>query len=234
METIEVDEIPVNEEPAQVTDQIFVQEERTRVLEPEMHDSEPKQQEPARSVFDITKISFELQQGYRIYTELLSDSNRNVTWPFLEPVDADSLGLWDYYDRIKQPMCFSTSKYHRFYDIFSAFSPLLSQDKAIFRSGWLVDLPRKTHGQNIVKFRHICKAIFHVYLYDIPILCRSIFVSPLCFLLREHLLNANKGENVMTDVFEVESLRVHEHHAVQWSFIEKETFFLSIIVTQQI
>lgn len=111
METIEVDEIPADSEPAQVSDQIFFQEvEGTRVLEPEMHLSQPKQPETARSGFDVANLSMELQQGYRIYSELLADSNRNITWPFIEPVDADSLGLWDYYDRIKQPMCFSTSE----------------------------------------------------------------------------------------------------------------------------
>ncbi|KAK3702967.1 hypothetical protein QZH41_012407, partial [Actinostola sp. cb2023] len=73
-----------------------------------MQESQQTQQQPVRSEFDVTKLNYDLQQGYRVYTELLGDSIRNVTWPFLDPVDADSLGLWDYYDRIKQPMCFST------------------------------------------------------------------------------------------------------------------------------
>lgn len=110
---MEIGEIPAVENvPAEVNDQIFDQEvKETRVLEqPEMDQSEPKQLQLDQPTFDIANLSFELQQGYRVYSELLSDSNRNVTWPFLDPVDADSLGLWDYYDRIKQPMCFSTSK----------------------------------------------------------------------------------------------------------------------------
>ena len=78
------------------------------------HDVQPemaKAPEAVQSqVFDLTKLSYELQQGYRVYIELLSDSNRNVTWPFLEPVDAEAQGLWDYHERVKQPMSFSKSK----------------------------------------------------------------------------------------------------------------------------
>jgi hypothetical protein len=111
METVVMDEIPASEEPVQITGQILLRDEPTRVLEPEIQENHVLHQEPVVTQFDITKLSYELQQGYRIYVELLSDSNRNVTWPFLEPVDADSLGLLDYYERIKEPMCFATSEY---------------------------------------------------------------------------------------------------------------------------
>lgn len=110
METEIRDEIPANEEPVQVTDPTLLQHESTRVLEPEIQEGRRPEEQPVVPQFDLTKLSYELQQGYRIYVELLADSNRNVTWPFLDPVDAESLGLWDYYDRIKEPMCFATSE----------------------------------------------------------------------------------------------------------------------------
>ena len=60
--------------------------------------------------FDLSELSYELKQAYRVFVELLSDSNRNVTWPFLDPVDAKAQGLWDYHERIKEPMSFAKSK----------------------------------------------------------------------------------------------------------------------------
>lgn len=63
--------------------------------------------------FEVAELSYELKQAYRVYVELLSDSNRNVTWPFLEPVDAKAQGLWDYHERIKEPMSFAKSKCKR-------------------------------------------------------------------------------------------------------------------------
>ena len=110
METDFKDDIPASEEPVQATDQTLSQDEPTRVLEPEIQEDRRPEEQPVISLFDLTKLSYELQQGYRIYVELLAESNRNVTWPFLDPVDAESLGLWDYYDRIKEPMCFATSE----------------------------------------------------------------------------------------------------------------------------
>ena len=62
------------------------------------------------STLDINKLSYELQQGYRVYIELLSDSYKNVTWPFYDPVDAEALGLWDYHEKIKDPMSFFQSE----------------------------------------------------------------------------------------------------------------------------
>ncbi|XP_031557162.1 mucin-5AC-like [Actinia tenebrosa] len=110
------DEIPAIEELVQVTDQTLLQEETTRVFEPEIQENHIPKEQAVVPLFDLTKLSYELQQGYRIYVELLADSNRNVTWPFMEPVDAESLGLWDYYERIKEPMCFATigSKFNEY------------------------------------------------------------------------------------------------------------------------
>ena len=77
----------------------------TRVQPPEIEES------PVEEVntLDVSKLSYELQQGYRVFVEMLADSYKNVTWPFVEPVDAESLGLWDYHERIKEPMSFQQS-----------------------------------------------------------------------------------------------------------------------------
>ena len=78
-------------------------------------ESEPQVDEPEAvvQVVDPTKLNYEVQQGYRIFRELLSDPYRTITYPFLEPVDAEAMGLWDYHERIKEPMCFTTSEYIR-------------------------------------------------------------------------------------------------------------------------
>ncbi|XP_046858978.1 uncharacterized protein LOC124452466 isoform X2 [Xenia sp. Carnegie-2017] len=55
---------------------------------------------------DITLFDYEVQQGYRIFRELLSDQYKSVTYPFLEPVDVEGLNLYDYHTRIEKPMSF--------------------------------------------------------------------------------------------------------------------------------
>ncbi|XP_022086943.1 uncharacterized protein LOC110977272 isoform X2 [Acanthaster planci] len=47
-------------------------------------------------------LSDELMQGYRILTEIFGDKCKSFVWPFLEPVDTET--LWDYEIRIKHPM----------------------------------------------------------------------------------------------------------------------------------
>ena len=81
-------------------------------LQPE---TEPEVDEPEADVqvVDPSKLSYEVQQGYRIFREMLSDPYRTITYPFLEPVDAEGMGLWDYHERIKEPMCFTTSEYRK-------------------------------------------------------------------------------------------------------------------------
>ena len=59
---------------------------------------------------DITLFSYEVQQGYRVFRELLSDQYKSITYPFIQPVDVDGLNLWDYHARIEAPMSFSQSK----------------------------------------------------------------------------------------------------------------------------
>jgi hypothetical protein len=64
-------------------------------------------QEPL--VPDLTLFSPEVQHGYRILRELLSDSYKSITYPFIQPVDVDGLNLWDYHARIETPMSFNQS-----------------------------------------------------------------------------------------------------------------------------
>lgn len=56
-------------------------------------------------------LSDELFHGWKLVTDLLSNQFTSITWPFREPVDTDKLGLWDYYDKIKHPMCLIWSKF---------------------------------------------------------------------------------------------------------------------------
>lgn len=79
-----------------------VEVSETRVQMPEME----KSPIPQVNVLDLTKLNPEVQQGYRVFIEMSADSYKNVTWPFLEPVDAKALGLWDYHERVKEPMSF--------------------------------------------------------------------------------------------------------------------------------
>ena len=57
-----------------------------------------------------TPLNDELQHGYRILCELMSDSNKAVNWPFLNAVDDSLPELEDYYERIPRPMWMKKSK----------------------------------------------------------------------------------------------------------------------------
>lgn len=111
METssMETEEIVVENQVAESaeTDEVVpVEVSETRAKPPEIEKS-PVQQV---NILDLSKLSSEVQQGYRVFMEMSADSYKNVTWPFLEPVDAEALGLWDYHERIKEPMSFYQSK----------------------------------------------------------------------------------------------------------------------------
>ena len=54
--------------------------------------------------------SQELHQGFRILNEILSDSNKHLNWPFIEPVDSTQDGCQDYYELIETPMWLSKSE----------------------------------------------------------------------------------------------------------------------------
>lgn len=105
---METDEVVVENpiaEPVKTDEVAPVEVSETRAELPEMEKT-PVQQV---NILDLTKLSPEVQQGYRVFIEMSADSYKNVTWPFMEPVDAEALGLWDYNERIKEPMSFHQS-----------------------------------------------------------------------------------------------------------------------------
>ena len=55
-------------------------------------------------------LSYELEQGNRILKEIMSEANKSVNWAFMEAVDTEKMGLYDYYDRIKKPMWLKKSE----------------------------------------------------------------------------------------------------------------------------
>ena len=58
----------------------------------------------------LDDLPYELDHGYRILRDLMGEKCKSFNWPFLDPVDVEALGLWDYHDRIKQPMWLRKSK----------------------------------------------------------------------------------------------------------------------------
>jgi hypothetical protein len=58
---------------------------------------------------DKEPLNSELRNGLRILKEIMSDINKSVNWPFMEPVDAKDAP--EYYDRIESPMWLRKSKY---------------------------------------------------------------------------------------------------------------------------
>ena len=55
-------------------------------------------------------MSVQLKYCQHFLKELLTKKHEAYAWPFYKPVDADELGLYDYYDIIKQPMDLTTVK----------------------------------------------------------------------------------------------------------------------------
>ena len=106
---MEKDEVMVENpvvESEKLSEIVPVEVSETRVQMPEIE----KSPIPRVNVLDLTKLNPEVQQGYRVFIEMSADSYKNVTWPFLEPVDTKALGLWDYHERIKEPMSFKQSQ----------------------------------------------------------------------------------------------------------------------------
>jgi len=57
-----------------------------------------------------SKMSVQLKYCHNFLKELFTKKHESYAWPFYKPVDADELGLYDYYDIIKQPMDLTTVK----------------------------------------------------------------------------------------------------------------------------
>ncbi|RDD39160.1 Uncharacterized protein KIAA2026 [Trichoplax sp. H2] len=101
----------------QENSQPLVSNEKSKQSTTEIEET-PIEQSTTQSISDddiVNTLSAELFQGWKLVNDLLSNQFASMTWPFREPVDTEKLGLWDYYDRIKQPMCLVWIK-KKFYD----------------------------------------------------------------------------------------------------------------------
>jgi len=56
------------------------------------------------------RLSYELQQGYRILRELTTDSNKSFVSPFVNPLDPSSPDYAEYHRRVRHPVWLSQSK----------------------------------------------------------------------------------------------------------------------------
>merc|ERR1712241_1495875 len=56
------------------------------------------------------KMTEQMKYCSAILKELLTKKHQSYAWPFLKPVDAEGLGLHDYYNIIKKPMDLATVK----------------------------------------------------------------------------------------------------------------------------
>ncbi|XP_014675147.1 PREDICTED: uncharacterized protein KIAA2026-like [Priapulus caudatus] len=80
-----------------------IQADVTAVVKRLVRSVEAKQQHDADEVVRL-KLSEELQQGYRILKEFMSDVNKSVNRLFMDEVDVEELQLWDYHERVKDPI----------------------------------------------------------------------------------------------------------------------------------
>lgn len=78
----------------------------------------PQNQEP---IEELPPLSYELQQGRRILKEIMSESQKSVNWPFMDPVDVEKDGLWDYNERIQHPMWLKKSEFQCIHCILCSF-----------------------------------------------------------------------------------------------------------------
>lgn len=105
--------VSVNEEPARNHAKAVKTEQGENILK-DVWKNQSAEVVYEPHVPDVTRFTYDVQHGYRIFRELLADQYKSVTRPFLEPVDAEGLGLWDYYSRIETPMSFRQSKYYNY------------------------------------------------------------------------------------------------------------------------
>nr|XP_006812329.1 PREDICTED: uncharacterized protein KIAA2026-like [Saccoglossus kowalevskii] len=61
----------------------------------------PEKQSTAKA--QKLELSPELRHGYRILMGVMSCS-KSIVWSFLDPVDVEKYNLWDYHERVKEPM----------------------------------------------------------------------------------------------------------------------------------
>ncbi|XP_029473541.1 bromodomain testis-specific protein isoform X2 [Rhinatrema bivittatum] len=79
--------------------------QQVKLPQRDLPDSQQQQQVDKRA-----KLTEQLKQCNNILKELFSRKHAAYAWAFYKPVDAESLGLCDYHDIIKQPMDLGTIK----------------------------------------------------------------------------------------------------------------------------
>ena len=58
----------------------------------------------------VGEREYELMLMRKLVREIISDHYKSANWPFLDPVDVEALKLWDYPERVKNPMWLKKSK----------------------------------------------------------------------------------------------------------------------------
>ncbi len=106
---IDIESVPEgeeNEEDIRVEDK---RGEENGVAEPD-NGKEGEEGSESEDEKEEDQMDVGLQQGLRILKEIMSEANKSVNWPFMNAVDAEKLGLYDYYDKVKKPMWLKRSK----------------------------------------------------------------------------------------------------------------------------
>ena len=75
---------------------------KQQVEQKETHDTEMEREEKDEK---HGQKNIELQTGYKILKDLMADSNKNVNWPFMDPIEVSAPNLVDdYHEKIEKPV----------------------------------------------------------------------------------------------------------------------------------
>ena len=95
------------DEVGQNVDNLSKQQVQVEQVERQMEEMEREEKE------DHGQRSVELQTGFRILKDLMADSNKNVNWPFMDPIEVSAPDLVDdYYEKIERPIWLKLSKFY--------------------------------------------------------------------------------------------------------------------------
>lgn len=94
-----------------------------------------------------------------IVKELKKPKYQSISWPFLNPVDADAWGATDYYEIIKHPMDMSTYEKKLRHGEYDDEEELAQDIRLMFRNCYAYNPP----GHDINKFGHQLEQVFEKY-----------------------------------------------------------------------
>ena len=69
----------------------------------------------------VGEREYELMLMRKLVREMMSDLYKSANWPFLDPVDVEALKLWDYPERVKNPIWLKKSEWFSIADIFRSY-----------------------------------------------------------------------------------------------------------------